>query len=108
MHDYIKEKYGYEMFLFRPPMGEYSERSLAVAQSLGYQTMNWSFAYKDWVVDDQPDPAAALEKILNSAHPGGIYLLHTVSETHSLIIGDVIEGFEAKGFEIGDPNDLIR
>ena len=35
LHDYIKTRYGYEMFLFRPPMGEYSERSLAVAQNRG-------------------------------------------------------------------------
>lgn len=42
LHDYIKNTYGYEMFLFRPPMGEYSVRSLAVAQSLGYKTMNWT------------------------------------------------------------------
>lgn len=35
LHDYIKTRYGYEMFLFRPPMGEYSELSLAVAQNRG-------------------------------------------------------------------------
>ena len=78
LHDYIKTQYGYEMFLFRPPMGEYSDRSLAVAQSLGYQTMNWSFAYKDWDTKNQPDEAWAQQKMLKDVHGGAIYLIHAV------------------------------
>ena len=98
MHDYIKEKYGYEMFLFRPPMGEYSERSLAVAQSLGYQTMNWSFAYKDWDTAKQPDPTFAKNKMINDAHGGAVYLIHAVSKTNASVLGSVIDGIREKGF----------
>ena len=29
IHDYMQEEYNYTMYLFRPPMGEYSEQSLA-------------------------------------------------------------------------------
>lgn len=98
MHDYIKEKYGYEMFLFRPPMGEYSERSLAVAQSLGYQTMNWSFAYKDWDTANQPDPTYAKNKMINDAHGGAVYLIHAVSKTNAAVLGSVIDGIRQKGY----------
>ena len=98
MHDYIKEKYGYEMFLFRPPMGEYSERSLAVAQSLGYQTMNWSFAYKDWDTANQPDPTYAKNKMINDAHGGAVYLIHAVSKTNAAVLGNVIDGIRQKGY----------
>lgn len=100
LHDYIKTEYSYEMFLFRPPMGEYSVRSLAVAQSLGYKTMNWSFAYKDWDTGIQPDEAWAKQKMLNDVHGGAIYLIHAVSKTNAAILGDVIDGIRAKGFEI--------
>lgn len=100
LHDYIKTEYSYEMFLFRPPMGEYSVRSLAVAQSLGYKTMNWSFAYKDWDTGNQPDEAWAKQKMLNDIHGGAIYLIHAVSKTNAAILGDVIDGIRAKGFEI--------
>lgn len=100
LHDYIKTEYSYEMFLFRPPMGEYSVRSLAVAQSLGYKTMNWSFAYKDWDMGNQPDEAWAKQKMLNDVHGGAIYLIHAVSKTNAAILGDVIDGIRAKGFEI--------
>lgn len=102
LHDYIKTEYGYEMFLFRPPMGEYSVRSLAVAQSLGYQTMNWSFAYKDWDTKSQPDEAAAKQKMLNDVHGGAIYLIHAVSKTNAAVLGDVIDGIRAKDFEIAE------
>ena len=40
--------------LLRPPMGQYSARSLCLTQRLGYQTVFWSFAHRDWIVDDQP------------------------------------------------------
>ena len=102
LHDYIKTEYGYEMFLFRPPMGEYSIRSLAVAQSLGYKTMNWSFAYKDWDTGNQPDETWAKQKMLNDVHGGAVYLIHAVSKTNVAILGDVIDGIRAKGFEIAE------
>lgn len=99
LHDYVKENYGVEMNLFRPPMGEYSEQSLAVTQSCGYKTVLWSFAYADWNVDAQPEPMAAMEKLVNAAHPGAIYLLHSVSKTNADILGDMIDNIRAKGFE---------
>lgn len=99
MHDYIKENFGVEMTLFRPPMGEFSEQSLAVTSDCGYQTMLWSFAYADWDVDDQPDPAESLEKLKNAAHPGAIYLLHSVSATNAQILPDLIDAIRAEGFE---------
>lgn len=91
LHNYIKEKFGYEMTLFRPPTGAFSERSLAVAQSLGYKTVNWSFAYYDYDTAKQPDRTYAYNLIVNSAHKGAIYLLHGVSETNAAVLGDVID-----------------
>lgn len=91
LHNYIKEKFGYEMTLFRPPTGAFSERSLAVAQSLGYKTVNWSFAYYDYDTAKQPDKTYAYNLIVNSAHKGAIYLLHGVSETNAAVLGDVID-----------------
>ena len=61
LHDYMKENYGYEMSLFRFPMGEFSEADLSVLHQLGYKSVFWSFAYRDWLVDDQPDPQEAIQ-----------------------------------------------
>ncbi len=100
MHEYIKSTYGYEMHLFRPPMGEYSYRSLAVAQSLGYRTVNWSFAYYDYDTSNQPEYYAALDRVTGAAHSGAVYLLHAVSKTNTEILGEAIDSFRAKGYTL--------
>ncbi len=107
IHNAITNQFGYEPKLYRFPEGVFNEQLLYMLQQSGYKSVFWSFAYRDWEVDNQPDPQESLAKLVDSAHPGGIYLIHTVSSTNVQIIGDVIDGFEEKGFKIGDPNDLI-
>jgi len=100
LHNYVKENFGYQMFLFRPPKGEYSVRSLALAQSLGYESVLWSFAYKDWVTDAQPDIAQSLRLISGCVHNGAIFLLHSVSATNAALLGDLIDELQLKGYTI--------
>ncbi len=99
LHEYVKAEFGYEMYLFRYPAGIFSEQSLALVQATGYRSVFWSYAYRDWVTDDQPEPTAALEKALNRLHPGAIYLLHAVSATNAQIMGDFIDQARAMGYE---------
>lgn len=98
---YIKENFDYDMYLFRFPEGSFSEQSLAIVQSLGYRSVFWSYAYRDWIVDDQPDVEESLQAALDCAHGGAIYLLHAESETNTKMLGDLIDGLRAKGFEPG-------
>ncbi|MCL2036283.1 MAG: polysaccharide deacetylase family protein [Oscillospiraceae bacterium] len=100
LHDYVKETFEYEMRLIRFPMGEFSERSLAVSQEMGYTSVFWSFAYPDWNVNNQPEPAASLEKIKGATHPGGIFLLHAVSKTNATILGDLIDYWHSNGYRL--------
>ena len=100
LHDYIKTNFGYEMTLFRPPMGEFSEQTLALAQKLGYTSVFWSWTHKDWLIDDQPPAAESLNKLLREAHPGAVYLLHAVSQTNAEILGDAIDRLREMGYEI--------
>ena len=101
LHNYVKENFGgYEMNQIRPPQGAYSVQSLALTQSLGYKTVDWSFAYADWDTANQPNLQNSLAGVLNSAHNGALYLLHAVSTTNASILGDVIDGLRAKGFEV--------
>jgi peptidoglycan-N-acetylmuramic acid deacetylase len=102
LHDYVKENFGgYEMNLIRFPMGEFSQRCLAVAQSMGYTSVFWSFAYLDWNVNNQPDPSASLEKIKAGTHPGAIVLLHAVSATNAAILGEAIDYWHGDGYSLG-------
>ena len=106
LHDYVKENFNYTMRYFRFPAGNFSERALAEVQQLGYKSLFWSFAYKDWLTDDQPDEAESLTKIVDSACPGMVYLLHAVSKTNANVLADVIDGVVAKGFTWGDPSKI--
>lgn len=103
LHDYMISEYNYTMYLFRPPMGEYSEQSLAITQSCGYRTVLWSYAYADWDSKKQMSPLAALEKVKKAVHPGCIYLLHSVSSTNASILGDLIDNLKAEGYSFDIP-----
>ena len=99
LHNYMLEHYGYEMTLFRPPMGEYSQQSLAVLQNLGYKTVEWSFAYYDYDPENQPTHEKAYNKIVDAVHGGALYLLHAVSEANTAVLGDVIDEFRNLGYD---------
>lgn len=98
LHNYVKEKFGYEMTEFRPPRGEFSERILQLVNECGYKTVMWSFAYEDWNVDNQPDEKEALKKVTDAKHDGAIYLLHSVSKTNTNILGDFIDCMKKDGY----------
>ena len=98
LHNYISENFGYDMYLFRPPEGAFSERSLALLQKMGYRTVCWSFAYADWDPKNQPEHQKAFERVTKSVHDGEVFLLHAVSETNTEILGDVIDYVRNEGF----------
>lgn len=84
--------------IIRPPEGSYSERVLALLDRAGYTVAFWSFAYRDWLTDEQPDPQQALDKILGNLHPGSVILLHAVSATNGVILPELIDTARARGY----------
>jgi len=98
LHQYVLDNFGYEMYLFRYPAGIYSEQSLALVQQMGYRSVFWSYAYRDWETDNQPDPTESLQKLNDKMHDGAIYLLHAVSATNTEIMGQFIDDTRAKGY----------
>ena len=85
---------------FRFPCGRYSARALEYNQQLGLTSVFWSFAYYDWVENDQPDPEKALQKIISRMHDGCILLLHSTSQTNAEILGTLIDRLRAEGYDI--------
>ncbi|MFA5676212.1 MAG: polysaccharide deacetylase family protein [Christensenellales bacterium] len=83
---------------FRPPEGSLSERCLKYAQQLGYKTVFWSFAYKDWYNDNQPTESAAYDTIISRTHPGMVALLHATSATNAKVLDSVITEWKAMGY----------
>jgi len=91
---------------FRPPMGEFSVQSLSYTKELGYKSIFWSFAYKDWDVKNQPNPSEAKETIYKNIHNGEIMLLHSVSKTNTEILDEVIKTITSRGYEFKTLRDL--
>lgn len=101
LHRLIYDAYGYRMRLFRFPEGEFSERMLAKLNNLGYTSVFWSYAHRDFVLTDQPEPSVTLGRCLSHMAPGAVYLLHAVSESNTEALGGFIDGARAAGYEFG-------
>ena len=95
--------FGYEMNVMRPPKGEFSEQTLALASQMGYRTCLWSFAYKDWDANAPGDTTQSLNKLNERLHCGAVYLLHAVSPTNAAILGDFIDYARSQGYEFVTP-----
>ncbi|WP_294371315.1 delta-lactam-biosynthetic de-N-acetylase [uncultured Clostridium sp.] len=107
VEDAYKELTGQDMpKFFRPPMGKYSKESLEMTKQLGYKTIFWSFAYKDWLINDQPSESKGIEKIVNGSHPGCIMLLHAVSDTNTKILKQVITDLKNSGYQFKSLTEL--
>ena len=107
LHEYVKKKFDYDMYLFRYPTGKFSKQSLAVISNCGYRSVFWSFAYADWDRDNQPDPTEALQNVESKLHPGAIYLLHAVSQTNATILDDFLTYIEDQGYEVGNYAEVL-
>jgi len=91
---------------YRPPEGKLSRESLGFAERMGYKTVMWSFAYADWDNNAQPDPDAAIEKIISNTHNGMIILLHPTSATNAAIIGRLIDEWRDMGYRFATVDEL--
>lgn len=100
------EKFGQHMKYLRPPKGEYSERTLALTQQLGYRNMFWSFAYDDWYRDKVRGADYAYNIIMRNLHNGSILLLHAVSKDNAEALDRIIKGAKGKGYQIGNVDDI--
>lgn len=89
----------HDMKYLRPPRGTFSERSLKLADQLGYTSVFWSFAYQDWLTNQQRGADYAYNSIMKRVHPGAIMLLHTVSKDNALALEKVIEDLKKQGYQ---------
>ncbi|HBQ43973.1 MAG TPA: hypothetical protein DD724_06910, partial [Lactobacillus acetotolerans] len=105
------DKY-YEIFneypkkLFRPPAGQFNHEALIRVKDLGYNTIFWSVAFKDWL-DDKRGPEYAYDNVINNLHNGAIVLLHTVSSDNAAAISMIIDKIVEEGYEIKNLDYLV-
>lgn len=96
-----------DMKYLRPPRGIFSERTLARTAELGYTNVFWSFAYKDWEINNQKGWKYAYDNIMKRIHPGAIMLLHSVSRDNAEALPKVIDDLRKQGYEFKSLDDLM-
>ena len=98
---------GYAMDpFFRPPMGEYSERTLKAAQDMGYSSIFWSIAYYDYNVNDQPGKEYVVDHFNTYHHNGTIVLMHNTSQSNAEALADVVDLLKAEGYRFGELTEV--
>lgn len=108
LHQAVYEKFNYDMKYIRPPKGEYSQRTLAICNSLGYKTAMWSLAYDDWDEKHQKGVEYAKKKILDNIHPGAVILLHGNSVDNMNVLDYVIKEAKNQGYEFKSLDEFER
>ena len=98
---------GYEIdSFFRPPMGEYSKRTLQVTKDLGYKSIFWSIAYYDYDVNDQPGKEYVINHFKDYHHNGCIALIHNTSESNAQALDEVLQLLLDEGYRFGSLEEL--
>ena len=99
LEDLFRQVTGKELPKFyRPPQGIYSEENLKLAKELGYKTVFWSLAYKDWENDNQPTADYALGKLIPRTHNGAVILLHSTSQTNAEVLDELLTQWKNLGY----------
>jgi peptidoglycan-N-acetylmuramic acid deacetylase len=95
-----------EMYYLRPPRGIFSGRTIAASNQLGYTSVFWSVAYKDWDTKDQKGGKYAYDKVMSQLHPGAVILLHSVSKDNAEALGQIIDDARNQGYEFKSLDQL--
>jgi peptidoglycan-N-acetylmuramic acid deacetylase len=105
----MKELTGYSMDKYiRPPQGSYSERTLKVLQDMGYATMFWSLAWKDWEPSNQPGKSTVVNMFKTYHHPGMMPLIHVISKSDTEALPEIIKYMKDKGYKFGEVSDFVK
>lgn len=105
-HTKVQELTGYEMFLFRPPYGDYDNRVISSAAKCGYYSICWdvdSLDWKDYGVD------AILANVLKNGNlrNGSIIRCHNGAKYTAQALEKLIAGLEEQGYGIVPVSELI-
>ena len=96
--NYLRQNFGYSAPFFRFPYGEYNESALDAVASLGFTSVFWSAAYRDWVEAEQQGAQYACDMVTSRIHPGCVLLLHSVSGDNAQAMDRIVDQARADGY----------
>lgn len=98
VHNYLRVKFGYTSRYFRFPTGRNSTNALELVDSIGYRSIFWSVAHRDWDPKNQPGEDVSFETVTSRLHPGAVILLHSTSPDNAAILGRLIDYARDRGY----------
>lgn len=106
VHQKVQELTGYEMFLFRPPYGDYDNAVVNVAKDCGYYTIQWdvdSLDWKDYGVD------SIIKTVTQHKHlgNGSIILCHNGAKFTAQALDTLIATLKNEGYTFVPISELI-
>ena len=106
VHEKVKELTGYEMFLFRPPYGDYDNAVVKTAKKCGYYTIQWdvdSLDWKDYGVDSIIKTVTQHKALGN----GLIILCHNGAKYTAQALDTMITTLKEAGYTFVPLSELI-
>lgn len=106
VHDKVKELTGYDMFLFRPPYGDYDNDVIKCVRACGYYPIQWSIDSLDWKDYGADDIIA---RVCNNENlkGGAIILCHNGAKYTPLALDQLLTNLEQQGYKIVPISELI-
>ncbi|EYB68582.1 polysaccharide deacetylase [Deinococcus phoenicis] len=104
-NDLLTRLTGQPVRFFRPPGGEYSQRVLNIARSLGMTTVFWTDDPGDF---QNPGVETVEARFTRHLRPGGIILLHDNAPDGLKALPDLLQVARKKGYRIVSAGALVR
>lgn len=106
VHRKVEELTGYEMFLFRPPYGDYDNGVIDVAKDCGYYAIQWDVDSLDWQ-DKGVDSILATVTGHKNLGNGSIILCHNGGAYTAQALDGLLTELEEQGYEVVPISELI-
>ena len=106
VHRKVKELTGYDMFLFRPPYGDYDNSVINVAKDCGYYAIQWDVDSLDWQNKGVNDIIKTVTEHKNLGD-GSIILCHNGAEYTAEALDMLLDKLEEQGYEVVPISELI-
>lgn len=89
---------------FRPPFGDYTAETQAIAAELGLTLLLWDVDTRDW---SNRDAQTILNRVKDFTKPGSIILLHDRIAATVQALPDIIDYLQEKKFSLVTLQDLL-
>ena len=106
VHEQVKELTGYDMFLFRPPYGDYDNEVILDARACGYYPIQWSVDSLDW---KDYGAEEIISRVCNHENltGGAIILCHNGAKYTAKALDALLTSLKQQGYELSPMSELI-